>query len=83
MEFIRLRGIGVSFGIAMGETFVTETSALAVRRETVPASQIKKEIERLKLAIEKTEGELLEIKEKIEKLPVKNKQFFLKLICLF
>lgn len=68
MEFIRLRGIGVSFGIAMGETFVTETSALAVRRETVPASQIKKEIERLKLAIEKTEGELLEIKEKIEKI---------------
>lgn len=68
MEFIRLRGIGVSPGIAMGETFVTETSALAVRRETVPASQIEKEIERLKGAIEKTEQELLEIKEKIKRI---------------
>lgn len=68
MEFIRLRGMGVSPGIAMGETFVTETSALAVRRETVPASQIEKEIERLKGAIEKTEQELLEIKEKIKRI---------------
>lgn len=68
MEFIRLRGIGVSPGIAMGETFVTETSALAVRRETVPTAQIEKEIDRLKAAIEKTELELLEIKEKIKKI---------------
>ncbi len=68
MDFIRLRGIGVSPGIAMGEIFVTETAGLAVRRENIPASQVEKEIERLKSSIEKTERELLEIKEKIKKI---------------
>ncbi|MCX7973982.1 MAG: phosphoenolpyruvate--protein phosphotransferase [Candidatus Aminicenantes bacterium] len=66
MEFIRLRGIGVSPGIAMGESFLTVPSSLAICKETIPVSQIDKEIERLKAAIQKTEKELLEIKEKIK-----------------
>lgn len=68
MEFIRLRGIGVSPGIAMGETFVIKTKVLAVRRENIPSAQVEKEIERLKLSLKKTERELLEIKEKIKKI---------------
>jgi len=68
MDFIRLRGIGVSPGIAMGETFITKTTVLATRKETIPASQVDKEVERLKRAIKKTETELLEIKEKIKKI---------------
>lgn len=67
MEYIRLRGIGVSPGIAMGETFLKVPTTLAVRKENIPASQVDKEIERLKAAFEKTERELQAIKEKIKK----------------
>jgi len=67
MEFIRLRGMGVSPGIAMGETLVTEAAAFTVRRETIAADQVEKEVVRLQLAVERTEKDLLEIKEKIKK----------------
>ena len=67
MEFIRLRGTGVSPGIAMGETLVTEAAAFTARRETIAASQVEKEVVRLQLAVDRTEKDLLEVKEKIKK----------------
>ncbi len=68
MEFIRLRGTGVSPGIAMAECLVTEVSALAVRRENIPASQVEAEVERLRKAVAKTEKELMEIRDRIKKI---------------
>lgn len=67
MEFIRLRGTGVSPGIAMGECLVTEVSTLAFRRENIPASQVENEVERLRKAVAETEKELLEIRDRIKK----------------
>jgi len=67
MEFIRLRGTGVSPGIAMGETLVTEAAAFTARRETIAANQVEKEVVRLQLAVDRTEKDLLEVKEKIKK----------------
>ncbi|MGQ9470791.1 MAG: phosphoenolpyruvate--protein phosphotransferase [Candidatus Aminicenantales bacterium] len=67
MEFIRLRGTGVSPGIAMGKCLVTEVSTLTFRRENIPASQVENEVERLRKAVAETEKELLEIRDRIKK----------------
>ncbi len=68
MEFIRLRGLGASPGIAYGETLVMETTAFSTRPETIPAAKVEEEVKRLRLAIEQAEKELLAIKEKIKKM---------------
>lgn len=65
MEFIRLRGIGVSPGIAMGEVSLAERVIFTSRKESVSAFQVEDEIQRLKRAIEQTKQELAKIKEKI------------------
>ncbi len=65
MEFMRLRGIGVSPGIAMGEAALTEQVIFSLRKDYIPPHRIKEELERLKAAIEKTREDLVELKNKI------------------
>lgn len=65
MDFIRLRGIGVSPGIAMGEVFLSERVLFTSRKENIPLSQVEEELRRLKKAIERTKRQLVELKEKI------------------
>ncbi|MGB8951047.1 MAG: phosphoenolpyruvate--protein phosphotransferase [Candidatus Aminicenantales bacterium] len=65
MEFIRLRGIGVSPGIAMGEVFLPERMVFTSRKETVPPHEEEKEIQRLEVAIERTRQDLVQIKEQV------------------
>jgi len=65
MDIIRLRGIGVSPGIAMGEVFLTERVVFTVRKETIPAGQVAAELDRLKTAVARTRADLQVIKEKI------------------
>jgi phosphotransferase system enzyme I (PtsI) len=66
MSFIRLRGIGVSPGIGMGEISLTERILFTSRKESVPAPLVESELKRLKIAAERTKRELLRLKGDIK-----------------
>ena len=59
MEYFRLRGIGVSPGIAIGEVQLTERVIFTSRKESIKANQVEKELRRLK----STKPELFKITE--------------------
>jgi len=67
MEYYRLRGTGVSPGIAIGEVRLTEKIVFSSRKDTIAADQAAEELDRLKAAIERTRSQLVLIKEKIGK----------------
>jgi phosphotransferase system enzyme I (PtsI) len=66
MDIVRLRGIGVSPGIAMGEVLLPKRVIFTSRKELVPASQVEDELKRLLKAIERTKADLVEVREKIK-----------------
>jgi phosphotransferase system enzyme I (PtsI) len=66
MDISRLRGIGVSPGIGMGEVFLSERVIFTSRREAITADQVDDELKRLRQAIERTKGELVRIKTDIK-----------------
>ena len=68
MEYIRLRGLGVSPGIAIGEVLLTEQVVFTTRKETISAQQVDAELERLKLAIERTHLQLVQIRDNVKKI---------------
>lgn len=65
MEIIRLRGLGVSPGIAMGEAFISERVVFTSRREPISERQVEEELKRLQRALERTRQELTELKEHV------------------
>jgi len=65
MEFTRLRGIGVSPGIAMGEAALTERVIFTLRKDYIPPHRVQEELLRLKAAVDKTREDLVELKNKI------------------
>jgi phosphoenolpyruvate-protein phosphotransferase (PTS system enzyme I) len=67
MEYFRLRGIGVSPGIAVGEVLLSEGVVFTSRKDDIKAEHVDKEIKRLKAAINKTADQLKKIKEEIGK----------------
>jgi phosphotransferase system enzyme I (PtsI) len=67
MEYFRLRGIGVSPGIAIGEVLLTERVIFTERKESIPKQQVEQELERLNRARERTKSQLTRIKEQIKK----------------
>jgi len=66
MDYGRLRGLGVSPGIAVGEVQLTEEVVFTTRKEIISPSQLDDELRRLTKAIERTRGELVQIKEDIK-----------------
>ena len=66
MPFSRLRGTGVSPGVAIGEVLLTEKVAFPFRKESIPDNKIPNEIKRLGRAIERTRKQLVHIKNKIK-----------------
>ena len=66
MDYFRLRGVGVSPGIAIGEVFLTERVIFTSRKETISHLQVEAEMERLKDAIGKTEEQLIRLKDQIK-----------------
>ena len=66
MEVIRLRGIGVSPGIAMGEAMLAESVVFTSRREIIPEDQVEEELRRLRRAVERTKAELKILKDSIQ-----------------
>jgi phosphotransferase system enzyme I (PtsI) len=67
MGYLRLKGLGVSPGIAIGEVFLSEKPFFSEVKERISSSQIKKEIQRFREALKKTEKQLHDIKNKIKK----------------
>jgi len=67
MEYIRLKGLGVSPGIAIGEVLLSDKPFFSEIKERISPFQVKKEIQRFKNALEKTEKQLLDIKNKIKR----------------
>jgi phosphoenolpyruvate-protein phosphotransferase (PTS system enzyme I) len=65
MDFTRLRGIGVSPGIAMGEAVLTERIIFTSRKEYIPPHRVEEEMQRLKAAIAKTRENLVALKDMI------------------
>ncbi|MEW5900444.1 MAG: phosphoenolpyruvate--protein phosphotransferase, partial [Acidobacteriota bacterium] len=66
MTFIRLRGIGVSPGIGMGELVLTERPFFTARKESIPPTNVERERRRLKRAVDRTKAELLQLKQEIK-----------------
>jgi len=67
MDYFRLRGTGVSPGIATGEVRLTEKVVFSAREETIRADQVTQELGRLQTALERTRKQLVLIKEKVGK----------------
>ncbi len=76
MEIIRLRGLGVSPGIAMGEAFISERVVFTSRRESISERQVEEELKRLQRALERTRQELTELKEHVRE-RIGNEQAFI------
>lgn len=67
MEYIRLRGDGVSPGIAIGEVRLTERIDFAARREILPEDAIEAEMARLNEAFDRTRKQLSQLRKKVAK----------------
>lgn len=68
MEFIRLRGLGVSPGIAIGEVQLTKKVVFTTRKETISAEHVDIELDRLDDAIERTHNQLVQIRDNVKKI---------------
>lgn len=66
MEYSRLRGIGVSPGVAIGEVFLTEPVIFTSRKEIISLHQISDETKRMEKAIERTKKQLIDIKGEVK-----------------
>jgi phosphotransferase system enzyme I (PtsI) len=66
MEYMRLRGIGVSPGISIGEVLLTERVVFSSRKDSISPGQLDNEIARLEKAIELTKRQLTDIKDNVK-----------------
>jgi phosphotransferase system enzyme I (PtsI) len=65
MEMTRLRGIGVSPGIAMGDVLLPKRVIFTSRKEIIRDDQVPAEIDRLHEALDRTRAELARVKESV------------------
>jgi phosphotransferase system enzyme I (PtsI) len=63
MDVRRLRGIGVSPGIAMGEVLLAKRVVFTSRKEIIDEAQVPDEIRRLHQALDRTREDLVKVKE--------------------
>jgi phosphotransferase system enzyme I (PtsI) len=63
MDMTRLRGIGVSPGIAMGEVLLPKRVVFTSRKEIIADDQVPDELKRLRQALDRTREDLVRIKE--------------------
>jgi len=66
MNYTRLRGVGVSPGIALGDVVLTERVIFTSRKESISPLQAAEEIARLRKAIKRTKEQLTQIKKQIK-----------------
>lgn len=67
MEYIRLRGLGVSPGIAIGEVQLTEKVVFTNRKDSLTSTQVLEELKRLKRALKLTKEQLIQIRDDIKR----------------
>lgn len=67
MDILRLRGTGVSPGIAMGEAVLAERVVFTSRREPIPAGQVEDELRRFRRAVDRTREELGRVKAEVRR----------------
>ncbi len=67
MEYFRLRGTGVSPGIAVGEVLLSEGIVFTSRKIGIKKEHIDRELKRLDVAIHRTGEQLRKLKEEIGK----------------
>jgi phosphotransferase system enzyme I (PtsI) len=65
MDITRLRGIGVSPGIAMGEVLLPKRVVFTSRKEIIADGQVPDEIKRLHQALDRTRDDLVRIEESV------------------
>ncbi len=68
MDYLRLRGIGVSPGIVLGEVVLGGRVLFSSRKEYVPPYRVPEELERLKAAVDRTRGEITAIKTQVREM---------------
>jgi len=66
---IKVSGIGISLGVAIGPAFIIEQSGVPVPEYDIPSVQVEKELKRLHGAIAKVQKQLSQLKQKAESLP--------------
>ncbi len=66
MEYVRLKGLGVSPGIAIGEVQLTEKVVFTVRKEAISSAQVNSELKRLKGAIKRTQEQIVRIRNNVK-----------------
>jgi phosphotransferase system enzyme I (PtsI) len=66
MDMTRLRGIGVSPGIAMGEALLAKRVVFTSRKELIAEAQVPDELKRLHQALDRTRDDLVRIKDGVK-----------------
>ncbi len=66
MDITRLRGIGVSPGIAIGEVLLPKRVIFTSRKELITEAQVPDEIKRLRQALDRTRDDLVRIKDSVK-----------------
>jgi phosphotransferase system enzyme I (PtsI) len=65
MDYLRLRGIGVSPGIVLGEVVLADRILFSTRKEYVPPHRVAEELDRLKAAVDRTSLEITAVKDQV------------------
>src|SRR5512139_3653888 len=66
MDMTRLRGIGVSPGIAMGEVLLPKRVVFTSRKEIIDEAQVPDELKRLHQALDRTRDDLVKVKDSVK-----------------
>ncbi|MCX6559575.1 MAG: phosphoenolpyruvate--protein phosphotransferase [Candidatus Aminicenantes bacterium] len=66
MDILRLRGVGVSPGIALAEAFLTERVVFSGRTTPIPPARAAAEIQRFRQAADRTREELVRVRDTIQ-----------------
>jgi phosphotransferase system enzyme I (PtsI) len=66
MDMTRLRGIGVSPGIAMGEVLLPKRVVFTSRKEIIDEAQVPDELKRLHQALDRTRDDLVKVKDGVK-----------------
>src|SRR5512139_2401769 len=66
MDMTRLRGIGVSPGVAMGEVLLPKRVIFTSRKELIGEAQVPDELKRLRQALDRTRDDLVRIKDGVK-----------------
>jgi phosphotransferase system enzyme I (PtsI) len=65
MDYLRLRGIGVSPGIVLGEVVLADRILFSTRKEYIPPHRVAEELDRLKAAVDRTRVEITSVKDQV------------------